>query len=74
MTQRTKDQHHKLGTTHTGFLPEMNEYDLEDAGTAFSEAPKGSISFPGAQYFNEIFLEKKAHKITPKSMTKWERQ
>ncbi len=50
-----------------GVLPEGNEYELEDVETDISELIKGSLSFPGAQYFNEIMHEK----MRPKKIAKF---
>lgn len=57
----------KYPSSDVGVLPEGNEYDLEDAETGISGLLKGSLSFPGAQYFNEIMHEK----MRPKKIAKF---
>lgn len=50
-----------------GVLPEGNECDLEDTEIDVSGLLKGSLSFPGAQYFNELMHEK----MRPKKIAKF---
>jgi hypothetical protein len=57
----------KYPSSDIGVLPEGNEYDLEDAETDIPGLLKGSLSFPGAQYFNEIMHEK----MRPKKIAKF---
>jgi hypothetical protein len=50
-----------------GDVAEENEYDLDNAETEISGLLKGSLSFPGAQYFNEIMQEE----MRPKKIVKF---
>jgi hypothetical protein len=57
----------KYPSSDNGVLPEGNEYDLEESETDISGLLKGSFSFPGAQYFNEIMHEN----MRPKKVAKF---
>jgi hypothetical protein len=48
-------------------LADDNEYELEDMEIDISGLLKGSLSFPGEQYFNGIMLEK----MQPKKVAKF---
>lgn len=48
-------------------LPEGNDYDLEDDEAEIATLRKGSLPFPGEQYFNGIMLEK----MRPKKVAKF---
>lgn len=57
----------KYPSSDTDASPERNEYDLQDDETDLSGLLKGSLSFPGAQYFDGIMHEK----IQPKKIAKF---
>lgn len=51
----------------TGDSPEENEHDRDNAETGIAGLLNGSVSFPGAQYFNEIMHEE----MRPRKITKF---